>query len=113
MSNIIGVLARVTVDDLDAALPFYQHVTGGGEPHRFTFRDLTLARVGPFLLISGNTQAYADRTATLLVQDLAPVISELTRTGGEVLEGPAPGPNGRRLIARHPDGSSFEYIELA
>ena len=29
----------------------------------------------------------------------------------EVVEGPAPAPNGARLIARHPDGAVFEYIE--
>ena len=33
--------------------------------------------------------------------------------GGDVLEGPSPAPNGDRLIARHPDGSVFEYIETA
>ena len=27
------------------------------------------------------------------------------------IEGPAPAPNGARLIARHPDGSVFEYLE--
>ena len=31
--------------------------------------------------------------------------------GGQLLEGPAPAPNGDRLIARHPDGAVFEYIE--
>lgn len=112
MTNIIGVLARVYVDDLDAALPLYQRLAGARQPPaRFRFRDVELARVGPFLLLSGDTAAYRDRTATLLVRDLAPVQAELAQAGGTVLQGPAPGPNGRRLIARHPDGSVFEYIE--
>lgn len=51
--------------------------------------------------------------ATLLVKQLAPVIAEIERAGGQLLEGPSPTPNGRRLIARHPDGSVFEYIESA
>ncbi|MEK8171039.1 VOC family protein [Streptomyces sp. M19] len=111
MSNITGVLARVFVDDLDAALVLYQSLAGGQEPVRFGFRDVELARVGPFLLLSGDTAAYRDRVATLLVRDLTPVITDVERTGGQILDGPAPAPNGRRLIARHADGAVFEYIE--
>lgn len=111
MSNIIGVLARVFVDDLDAALALYQDLAGGEEPQRFRFRDVELARVGPFLLLSGDTAAYRDRVATLLVRDLTPVIESVEKADGEIVDGPSPAPNGRRLIARHPDGSVFEYIE--
>lgn len=32
--------------------------------------------------------------------------------GGELPEGPAPGPDGARLIARHPDGTVLGYIEV-
>lgn len=113
MANIVGVLARVLVDDLDAALVLYQSLSDGQEPTRFRFRDVDLARVGPFLLLSGNTAAYRDRVATLLVRDLEPVITDIQRTGGQILEGPSPAPNGRRLVARHSDGSTFEYIESA
>ncbi|WP_314174950.1 VOC family protein [Streptomyces winkii] len=113
MSNVIGVLARVFVDDLDAALPLYRSLAGGPEPARFRFGDVRLARVGPFLLLSGDTAAYRDRVATLLVRDPEPVTSDVERAGGRILEGPSPAPNGRRLIARHPDGAVFEYIEGA
>lgn len=112
-SNIVGVLARVFVADLDAALPVYRELAGGTEPKLFDFRDVRLARVGPFLLLSGNTEGYRDRAATLLVRSLDPVLAALATHGGRVLEGPSPAPNGRRLIARHPDGSVFEYIEPA
>ena len=113
MSNIIGMLARVFVDDLDAALPFYLHLSDEQDPLRFQFKDVQLAQVGPFLLISGNAQVYRDRQATVLVRDLKPVIAALNVAGGQVVEGPAAGPTGRRLIARHADGSVFEYIERA
>jgi predicted enzyme related to lactoylglutathione lyase len=111
MSNIIGMLARVFVDDLDASLPLYQGLADGQKPSRFRFRDVELARVGPFLLLSGNTAAYRDRVATVLVRDLELVISEVGQAGGQILEGPSAAPNGRRLIARHPDGAVFEYLE--
>jgi len=39
------------------------------------------------------------------------VISAIQAAGGLVFEGPSPAPNDDRLIARHPDGSVFEYIQ--
>lgn len=111
MSNVNAVIARVVVDDLDAALPLYQRLAGVAEPERFGFRDVKLASVGPFLLLSGDTAAYRDRVATLLVRDIDLVIAEIERVGGTLVEGPSPSPGGTRLIARHPDGAVFEYIE--
>jgi predicted enzyme related to lactoylglutathione lyase len=110
MSNITAVIARIVVDDLDAAIPLYQALSGTPDVQRFTVNDVELASVGPFLLLSGNTAPYANRVATLLVSDLTPVITALERAGGHILDGPAPGPNGDRLIAQHPDGAVFEYI---
>jgi len=109
--NILGVLARVFVDDLEAAVPVYRELAGGEEPVRFGFGSVDLTRVGPFLLLSGETSGYRDRVATLLVRSLDPVLAALAAHGGQALDGPAEGPSGRRLIARHPDGAVFEYIE--
>lgn len=72
---------------------------------------MDLARAGHFLLPAGNTAAYRDRAATIEATSLAPVLAALGAAGGEILEGPAPAPDGARLIARHPDGAAFEYIE--
>ncbi|MEU6171927.1 VOC family protein [Streptantibioticus parmotrematis] len=110
--NITGVVARVFVEDLEAAIPLYRQLAQDTEVTRFAFRDVELARVGPFLLLSGATEAYRDRVATVLVRELGPVVSAVEAAGGHVLDGPAPAPNGARLIARHPDGSVFEYIEV-
>ena len=110
MPNISKVLARVFVPDLDATVPLYEELAQA-RAERFGFCDVQLARVGPFLLLAGNTAAYRDRTATVQVASLSPVLAALQAAGGEVIEGPAPAPNGARLIARHPDGAVFEYIE--
>ena len=112
MANITKVLARVFVCDLDAAIPLYEELAQD-RAETFGFRDVDLARVGPFLLLAGDTAAYRDRTATIQVATLAPVLAALESAGGEVIEGPAPAPNGARLIARHPDGAVFEYIETS
>jgi len=110
MPNISKVLARVVVSDLDDAIPLYEELAQA-RAEKFAFRDVELARIGPFLLLAGNTAAYRDRTATIQVGSLTPVLAALESAGGEVIEGPAPAPNGARLIARHPDGAVFEYIE--
>ena len=110
-TNIVGVLARVFVEDLETALPIYRELAGGVEPVRFGFGEVDLTRVGPFLLLSGNTAAYRDRVATLIVRSLDPVLAALAAHGGQPVDPPNVGPNGRRLIARHADGSVFEYIE--
>jgi predicted enzyme related to lactoylglutathione lyase len=110
VTNFQDVLARVFVDDLDAAIPFYEQLAEE-TARRFEFRDVQLARVGSFLLLAGDTAAYRDRVATVMVASLAPVLDALRESGGAVIEGPSPAPNGARLIARHPDGSVFEYIE--
>ncbi|KIF68107.1 hypothetical protein HY68_04730 [Streptomyces sp. AcH 505] len=111
MSNITGVVARVFVADLEAAIPLYRQLAQTTAVNRFAFHNVQLAQVGPFLLLSGDTAAYRDRVATLLVREIPPVIAAVERAGGQILEGPSPAPNGDRLIARHPDGSIFEYIE--
>lgn len=111
MTNINGVLARVFVSGLDAAIPLYQELAGVADVSHFTFRDVQLAQVGPFLLLARNTAAYRDRVATILVEQLAPVITAIENAGGQIVEDPSTAPDGARLIARHPDGSVFEYIE--
>ncbi|WP_329792521.1 hypothetical protein V1227_11610 [Lentzea sp. DG1S-22] len=105
------MIVRVFVDDLDAALPLYFRLAGVSEAKRFEFGEVQLAGVGSFLLLSGNTAPYRDRVATLVVAEMEQVIAALQDTGGTILDGPSPTPNGNRLIARHPDGSVFEYIE--
>lgn len=110
---VTAVLARIYVDDLPAALPLYERLAAQAAPHRFGFRGLRLATVGRFLLIEGADDAVRSRTATLVVSDIDAVAEVVSDGGGALLEGPAAGPNGRRLIARHPDGSVVEYLQLA
>jgi hypothetical protein len=113
MAIIEAVLARVFVDDIDLALPVYVDLAGGGPPRRFTFRDVDLAWVGPFLLlhVPPEQRASYERVATLLVNDIEAAASIVRSAGGTILEGPAGAPNGSRMIAEHPDGAIFEYVQ--
>lgn len=108
----MAVLARIYVESLDAALPFYVRLSGGEQAHRFEFNQMKLAKVGFFLLIEGADDEVRSHSATIAVRDLGLVSAVVTAAGGSLVDGPAPGPNGARLIAKHPDGSILEYVEL-
>jgi predicted enzyme related to lactoylglutathione lyase len=105
------MIANVEVEDLETAIPFYRELAGAVEVRRFPYRDLELASVGPFLLYSGPLDKYVSQTATVIVGSLDPVFEALRNGGAEVLEGPDEVPNGTRILARHPDGSAFEYLQ--
>lgn len=49
---------------------------------RFSFRDVELAQVGPFLLLAVNTAGYRDRAAAILVRQLPPVIAAIEDAAG-------------------------------
>ena len=110
--SVTGVVARVRVDDLDAAIPTYEALTGRTAA-RFSFGSATLASVGCFLLFHADG-ADGDRLAgvraTLVTDDLDREIGGLAELGAEVVAPPARTPNGRRAIIRHPDGAVFEYV---
>ena len=110
-SNIRAMIADVEVEDLEAAIPLYRELAGDVEVKRFPYLDLELAAVGPFLLYSGPLDKYVSQTATVIVDSLAPVLQALSNAGAQVLEGPDEVPNGTRILARHPDGSAFEYLQ--
>ncbi len=109
--NLRGALARIHVNDLDAAVPLYRELADGEDAHVFRFRDLRLARIGPFLLIEGADDEVRSHAATIVVGDIDLVASTVSAAGGELIDGPSPAPSGPRLVARHPDGSVIEYIQ--
>jgi len=108
----VTAVARVEVDDIDAALPLYEALAGSPAT-RFGFGEVRLAWAGPFLLLEGAPDALARvrRAATLLTDDVVACRDLVLDAGGEILEGPDPAPNGPRMIARHADGAVFEYIQ--
>lgn len=97
MTIVTAALARVVVEDLDAALPLYERLSGA-RPHRFNFGDVELAWVGSFLLLSGDPVAVAkyQRVATLIVSDMQAAAEAVVALGGDVFEGPSEAPNGPR-----------------
>jgi hypothetical protein len=62
--------------------PLYQELAQGMAVRRFSFRDVELAQVGPFLLLAVNTAGYRDRAAAILVRQLPPVIAAIEDAAG-------------------------------
>ncbi|MFF0225367.1 VOC family protein [Streptomyces sp. NPDC004629] len=111
--EILGASLRICVDDLDTAVPFYERLTGG-RAVRSERGGVRVAAVGSFLLMSGpeaELELLRKVAATVAVKDVDEAHRLLTDLGAQVLAGPVATPVGRNLLAMHPDGSLFEYVD--
>jgi predicted enzyme related to lactoylglutathione lyase len=111
--EILGATLRICVDDLEAAVPFYERLAGG-RALRFERGGVSVAAVGCFLLMSGpesELEILRKVAATIAVRDVDEAHRVLTGLGARVLAGPVPTPAGRNLIAVHPDGTVYEYVD--
>ncbi|MGC5341618.1 VOC family protein [Streptomyces sp. DT24] len=111
--EILGTTLRICVDDLEAAVVFYERLTSS-PALRFERGGVSVAAIGCFLLMSGpeeELEILRKVTATIAVKNVDEAHAALTDVGARVLVGPVPTPVGRNLIAMHPDGSVFEYAD--
>jgi predicted enzyme related to lactoylglutathione lyase len=114
--EILGTTLRICVEDLEAlesTVAFYENLTGS-EALRFERGGVSVAAVGCFLLMSGpkaEIDVLRKVAATIAVADVEQAGALLSASGAKVIAGPVPSPAGRNLIAMHPDGSVFEYVD--
>ncbi|RST15845.1 VOC family protein [Streptomyces sp. WAC05374] len=111
--EILGTTLRVCVDDLETSVVFYERLTGG-RALRFERGGVSVAAIGCFLLMSGpesELEILRKVAATIAVEDVDAAHDTLTQAGAKVVAGPVATPVGRNLIAVHPDGSVFEYVD--
>ncbi|MFF4960094.1 VOC family protein [Streptomyces sp. NPDC001222] len=111
--EILGASLRICVDDLESAVHFYERLTGT-RALRFERGGVQVAAVGCFLLMSGpatELELLRKVAATIAVEDVDEAHRVLTELGARVVAGPIPTPVGRNLIAAHPDGAVYEYVD--
>ncbi len=111
--EILGATLRVCVDDLEAAVPFYERLAGG-TALRFERGGVQVAAIGCFLLMSGpeaELEVLRKVAATIAVKDVEETHQVLSELGARIIAGPVPTPAGRSLIAMHPDGVVYEYVD--
>lgn len=111
--EILGATLRVCVDDLETAVPFYERLAGD-TALRFERGGVSVAAVGCFLLMSGpptELEVLRRVAATIAVKDVDETHAVLTELGAHIVAGPIASPAGRNLIAMHPDGMVYEYVD--
>ena len=111
--EILGATLRICVDDLETAVPFYERLAGG-TALRFERGGVSVAAVGCFLLMSGppaELEVLRKVAATIAVKDVDETHAGLTVLGAHIVAGPIASPAGRNLIAMHPDGTVYEYVD--
>ncbi|MGX9884985.1 VOC family protein [Streptomyces sp. NPDC002276] len=111
--DILGATLRICVDDLETAVPFYERLTGTSAL-RFERGGVSVAAVGFFLLMSGpeaELEVLRKIAATIAVKDVDEAHALLTELGARIIAGPLATPAGRNLIAVHPDGTVYEYVD--
>ena len=111
--DILGATLRVCVDDLEASVSFYERLAGT-RALRFGRGGVEVAAVGCFLLMSGpesELEVLRKVAATIAVTDVDEAQKTLAELGADIIAGPVATPAGRNLIARHPDGTVYEYVD--
>ncbi|WP_406120179.1 VOC family protein [Streptomyces sp. NBC_00989] len=111
--EILGATLRICVDDLETAVPFYERLAGG-TALRFERGGVSVAAVGCFLLMRGppaELEVLRKVAATIAVKDVDETHAVLTELGAHIVAGPITSPAGRNLIALHPDGMVYEYVD--
>ncbi|MEU5682700.1 VOC family protein [Streptomyces venezuelae] len=111
--EILGTTLRICVEDLESSVAFYERLAGG-KAMRFERGGVSVAAIGCFLLMSGpehELEVLRKVSATIAVKDVDEAYMVLNASGARVIAGPVPTPAGRNLIAMHPDGSVFEYVD--
>nr|WSY50371.1 VOC family protein [Streptomyces sp. NBC_00886] len=111
--DILGATLRICVDDLETAVPFYERLTGA-PALRFERGGVSVAAVGFFLLMSGpeaELEVLRKVSATIAVKDVDEAHTLLAELGARIVAGPLATPVGRNLIAVHPDGTVYEYVD--
>lgn len=111
--DILGATLRVCVDDLETAVPFYERLAGG-RALRFERGGVQVAAVGCFLLMSApaaELEVLRKVAATIAVKDVEEARQVLSELGAHIVAGPMATPAGRNLIAMHPDGAIYEYVD--
>lgn len=111
---ILKTYARIFTQDVAASLALFEQLTGCAPDIHFTFGEWELVAIGDILLVGGTEEALApirNSYGPLIVDDLAHTRHVLEQAGAVITQPPTPTPTGTMLYARHPDGSSVEYVQ--
>jgi predicted enzyme related to lactoylglutathione lyase len=111
---ILKTYARVLTQDLASSLALFEQLIGHEPDIRITFNDWEIVAIGDILLVGGTEESLAPIRGSqgpLIVTDLLETQCLLEQAGAVITQPPVPTPTGTMLYARHPDGTSVEYVQ--
>ncbi|PEA83126.1 hypothetical protein [Bacillus pseudomycoides] len=110
--DILAVVPRVYVSTLQPHLDVYKVLLKQEAPHKFQINQTHVARFSNLLLIADENNVITNQVAVTIVTDSIQDIKQfILQKDGDILVDPSFVPTGLKMIARHPDGNVFEYIE--
>ena len=111
---ILKTYARVFTNDLAISLPLFQQLVGREPDMRFVFGEWEIVAIGDLLLVAGTDEALApirNSYGPLIVDNLEATRQQLEQAGAVITQPISTSPTGTMLYARHPDGTSMEYVQ--
>ena len=110
--NILAVVPRLYVSDLQTHLEFYKNTIKARKPHEFQMNGTHVIRFTNLLLIEELKETIKNHVAaTIVIDDLNEVKELILNYNGVMITEPIQVPTGMKMIIRHPDGNIIEYIE--
>jgi len=110
------ILTRIYVNDMNAAIDFYQRLTNENCTNRFVYEqvELEIARINDLLIIAGTDKAlepFMETSATFLVDSISEYKNFLTQNGAVIIRDIQQVPTGLNMTVKHKDGVTIEYVE--
>ena len=114
--KVLQILSRVYINDIDAAICFYEGLLQEKCSSRFDYPQMKLeiARVRDILLIGGSDEAlkpFMNTKATFLVDSVEEFKEFLLKNDATIIRDIQQVPTGFNMTVQHKDGSIIEYVE--
>jgi hypothetical protein len=111
--NILNIIPRVYLSELTPNLSLSNPLLDSEPKTLFLTGETHVAKYDHLLLLAGKHGLTNQITATIVVDSITKAKVLIEQNGGIIISEPAPVPSGMKMVARHRDGVSFEYIEPA
>ena len=110
--NVLAVVPRLYVSDLQTHLEFYKILLKQEKPHEFQMNGTHVIRFTNLLLIEEVDEPLKKRVAvTIVIDNLQEVKKLILNYNGVIITEPIQIPTGMKMIVRHPDNNIIKYIE--
>lgn len=111
---ILKTYSRIFTENLDASLAVLQPFVGRKPELRVRFKDMEVSTLGEFCFLAGPAESikpFLGAVGPVIVDDLEATQAALEKDGAQITQPITPGPTGRNLFSRSPDGVVIEWVQ--